>query len=220
MTAEFVAPTTLGPAIGQPPPVKAAHWWPNNGYLIADVAKLYLRDDDCIFDATYGRGIWWSCWRPAGLVTNDLDLRTDADMHLDVRDLSVIPAQRFDVATLDLPYVAKGGRDTSGIKEMDARYGQIDCPATPQLLQDLINAGMEECARISRRLVLVKAMDYISSGKLWEGTFFTQHHAKKLGLRTLDRFEHIGQPGPQPGGRRQVHARRNLSTLFVFEVRP
>ncbi len=36
------------------------------------------------------------------------------------------------------------------------------------------------------------------------------------GLDLVDRFEHVTKIRPQPPGRRQVHARRNLSTLFIL----
>jgi len=59
-------------------------------------------------------------------------------------------------------------------------------------------------------------MDYVSSGKLWPGTFYLCEHAiRTCGLELVDRFEMIGQPGPQ-SQKRQVHARRNHSSLFVF----
>jgi hypothetical protein len=116
-------------------------------------------------------------------------------------------------------------------------------------------------------IALVKCKDYIWSGRLFAGTHHTLTHALNVGFELVDRFEHIGNPGPQPTDRkcrtcagtgytpsicshhkvtvhewnpdrncplvlnprrvcpdcsagkvpRQVkHARRNLSTLFVF----
>ena len=49
-------------------PVLAAGDWPSNADLIADVARLYIRDDDRVMDVTYGRGTWWQRFRPPGLV--------------------------------------------------------------------------------------------------------------------------------------------------------
>jgi hypothetical protein len=91
--------------------------------------------------------------------------------------------------------------------------------------QLLLNAGLEECIRVveNRGLVLVKCMDYISGGNFFPGTHYTLTHAFTQGCRIVDRLEHLGTPGPQPttnldgSPRRQVHARRNLSTLFVFQ---
>jgi hypothetical protein len=74
----------------------------------------------------------------------------------------------------------------------------------------------------SNGIVLVKCQDYISSGKLWPGTHPTLTCALDLGFRFEDRFEHVmANPRPQPLRKQQVHAHRNLSTLFVFrKVRP
>ena len=65
-------------------------------------------------------------------------------------------------------------------------------------------------------IVLVKCQDYISSGKFWAGTHHTLTCALDVGFELIDRLEHYGAPRPQPPGRRQVHARRNLATLFVL----
>lgn len=195
------------------PPVLAAHRWPSNAELILDCRRLgYLRDEWRTLDPTAGRLTWWKLWRPTTLICHDKDLDGTDFRKLDY------PDDHFDAIAYDPPFVCKGGRATSGITEMDERYGQDDAPATPALLQGLINDGLTEMYRLVHPggIVLVKVMDYVSSGKLFEGTFFTRLHAGELGFKTFDRFEYIGTPGPQPPGRRQVHARNNVSTLFVF----
>ena len=78
--------------------------------------------------------------------------------------------------------------------------------------------GLTEAVRVSRRLVLVKCMTYVSSGKLWLGEFLTLKHALDLGCRLEDRFIHVGGVGPDPKDRRQVHARNNASVLYVLRV--
>lgn len=193
--------------------VLAATAWKTNAELIRDVHLLgYLRDEDHVIDPTFHNGKWWTLWRPEKLTTHNRD-----EDGSDCRSLPY-PDGMFDAATLDLPYVAKGGRATSGIKEMDSRYGQEDCPATPALLQELINDGLTEMYRIVRPggIVLCKCKDYISSGKLWLGTHKTLTHALALGFECVDRLEHLSGTGPQPKGRRQMHSRRNLSTLLVL----
>lgn len=200
--------------------VLAADTWPSNAELIADVASLYFDDNAYILDATYGRGVWWKKWRPSFVVTNDVDEQVDAQYHHDFRYFPQYWENRFDVVAFDPPYVCVGGRETSGIEEMYQRFGLIHAPKTPFDTQLLINNGLRECARVTRPggIVLCKCQDYISSGKLWQGTFWTVNAAcSTTSLELVDRFEHIAKaPRPQPPGRRQVHARRNLSTLFVF----
>ena len=193
-------------------PILASGSWPTNAELIADVAKLYLDESWRILDPTHGKGIWWKKWRPRELVTHDI--RQDG---VDFRSLPHRDAE-FDAVAFDPPYVCVGGRKTTTIEDMHDRYGLTDAPKSPAELQDLINAGLAECLRVCKpgRPVLVKVQDYVSSGKLWIGTHHTLTHALKLGATLTDRFEHVTSIRPQPPGRRQVHARRNLSTLCVF----
>jgi hypothetical protein len=193
--------------------VKAAHAWNTNAELIADCAALgYIKQDDHVLDPTFGGGVWWRTFRPASLVTHNRN-----EDGIDFRDLPHADAT-FDVVAYDPPYVSVGGRDTSTIKTMHNAYGMNDAPKSPAELQQLINDGLDEVHRVlkPRGYALVKCQDYISSGRLWIGTHHTLTHALGLGFECIDRLEHITSPRPQPAHRRQVHARRNLSTLFVF----
>lgn len=196
--------------------VLAAHDWPTNGDLIADVAELYLTKSMHVLDPTYGRGRWWTRWQPNRLTASDI-VPGRAEF---VADFTAMPwcPESFDVIAFDPPYVCVGGRKTTGLPDMHDRYGLTDAPSTPWSVQTQIDRGLAECKRVVRRkgLVLVKCQDYISSGKFFPGTFHTQSMAAHLGLELIDRLEHYGPVRPQPPGRRQVHARRNLSTLFVF----
>jgi hypothetical protein len=63
--------------------------------------------------------------------------------------------------------------------------------------------------------VLVKCKDYIWSGQYWPGAISRWPTPSNVGFVIEDRFEHVGTPGPQ-SQKRQVHARRNLSTLLVL----
>lgn len=216
-------------------PVLAAHTWRNNAELIADCHRLgYLRFEWVTLDPTYGRGKWWKTWRPAFLVTHDKHT-------LDGVDFTDLPHDdgAFDAVAYDPPYVCTGGRKTTTMPDFHDRYGIGEtAPKTPKALQALINAGLTECARVTRRsrtvrgepdkeggVILVKCQDYISSGGLWLGTHHTLTHALELGLRLIDRLEMVQKrPRPQPRNRwdgsevRQVHARRNLSTLLVLKT--
>jgi tRNA G10 N-methylase Trm11 len=196
------------------PTILAATAWPTNAHLIETCAQLgYLRAEWSTLDPTYGRGRWWTRWRPDRLVTHDLAL--------DGVDFRSLPydAGTFDAAVFDPPYVSVGGRATTGLPDLHNRYGLTDAPTTPAALQHLIDAGLAEVTRVvrPRGVLLVKSQDYISSGRLWPGTHHTLTAAFDLGLELVDRLEHIApRPRPQPPHRRQVHARRNLSTLLVL----
>jgi SAM-dependent methyltransferase len=210
-------------------PVMAASRWKSNADLIADVARLgYLRPEWRVLDPTWGRGKWWSKWRPLELVATDLrpanELGAPFTGGVDFRHLP-FPSASFDAVTFDPPYVSVGGRSSTGMPDFHDRYGMTDAPSSPAQVQELINAGMAECRRVVRPggTLLVKTQDYVSSGKLWPGTHHTLSAAFELELELVDRLEHISRPRPQPPRSLadgtpapQRHARRNLSTLFVL----
>lgn len=221
--------------------ILAADNWPTNAELISDVASLYFPTDPLVLDATFGRGIWWRKYRPTRLITSDRDPAKQVAPHL-YADFRRMPfaSKTFDVVAYDPPYVCVGGRTTTTIPDFHERFGIDAAPKTPRALQALINDGLAEMSRVvkSGGLILVKCMDYISSGKLQIGTYHTLDHGVKLGLKVVDKFDHIGPVRPQPertrkhdicngkgceicdNGRvpsRQIHARRNVSTLFVFQ---
>jgi len=192
--------------------IYAAYPWPTNADLIADVGRLgYLNLTDWILDPTYGKGNWWTNWTsiepgrvqpgPEGADFCNTPYEPDT----------------FDAVVFDPPYVAKGGRTTSTISEMDSAYGMDDAPRTPDLVQQQIFDGLDEIHRVlkPRGIALVKCMNYISSGKLWLGAHYTLEYALNIGFECIDWFEHInaGRPQSHEG---QVHARRNLSTLYVL----
>lgn len=219
--------------------VLAAYAWPSNAELIEACHRLgYLRDDDHVLDPTYERGVWWKAWRPEKLTA--LHRARDGT---DFRSLAY-PDGSFDAVAYDPPYVCPGGRRTSTIQPMHDRYGMAegghDDPdfRTPDELQRLINDGLGEMWRLVRPsaarsmtggpngVVVVKCKDYIWSGRFFAGTHYTLAHALTLGFVIEDRFEHVGEPGPQPtvnpdgSPRGQFHARRNLSTLLVLRRPP
>ena len=182
----------------------------DNASIIAGCAQLgWLHRSDKILDPTYGRGAWWRRWAPEWLwVLEDTDFRCTAE-----------DDDYFDAATFDPPYVSTGGRETSTVEEFNDRYGLIDTPKSPLLLQELvINPGLAEMARIvrPRGIIIAKCMDYVSSGKLWCGTYQTRKFAESIGLVEVDNFVLAKPPRMQPQRKRQVHSRRNFSELIVF----
>jgi len=116
----------------------AATSWPDNAALIADCHRLgYLKDADRVIDLTYGRGLWWSDWRPRRLVSNDLDPRFSCELCVDFRDTGQ-DADSYDAGVFDPPYVSQGGRSTSTVPDFYHRYGLADAASTPAGLQAVI----------------------------------------------------------------------------------
>lgn len=203
------------------PPVLAATAWSSNAAMILDVVKLrYLTDEDFLLDPTYGRGRWWTKWREPN-VTHDITLDG-----VDFRDLPDADGI-FDSVAFDPPYVAMGGRKTTGIQEFFERYGLTDAPKRPAELQAMNDAGLRECLRVVRKrgIVICKVQDYVTSGHLYPGTHLTLTAALAMGFKLEDRLEHLGKARMQPARTRkdgkpvrQHHARRNLSTLLVLRA--
>lgn len=187
----------------------------SNGKLIATVARLgYLGGpDSMVLDVTYGRGLWWTVYRPAFLIKGDGDFRDRPDL----ADDSV------DVVCFDPPYISTGSRDRSTVDEFYDRYGLGDLKGW-QATRCLIDDGLTECARILTPggYLLVKCMDYVESGRKVWNTFHIAIEGNALGLRLVDRFIHLTGGGPQPGDnldgspREQKHAREIHSMLLVF----
>ncbi len=199
--------------------VLAAHNWPSNAHLIADVARLgYLKSTDRVLDPTWGLGRWWTKWRPHILVGTDLDPeKSPQGVGLDFRQMPWRD-NRFDAVAYDPPYKLNGTA-TPGV---DGRYG-VDVYASPKTRHQLIMDGITECARVTRRTLLVKCQDQVSSGRIWWQTDIFTRHAEGLGLTKVDRFDMLGTGRPQPARTRadgtpsvQQHAYSRPSTLLVF----
>lgn len=195
--------------------IYAASFWKNNAELIDDLAKLgYLKKDKKTLDPTYGRGKWWTKWKPEDFTYHD-----KAIDGVDFRDLPY-DDYSFDQICFDPPYVCVGGRSSSSesMSEMYQNYGLLEAPRSPQAVQNLINDGLSECFRVLNKggFLFVKCQDYISGGKFWPGTYWTTNHALSLGLTIKDRIEHLSYGRPQPH-KTQKSLRRNLSTMLVFK---
>jgi hypothetical protein len=96
------------------------------------------------------------------------------------------------------------------------RFGLVD-PRTELQLRELINDGLTECARVTRRWLLVKANDYCNGRQFHLGHVRVLEHAATLGLRCHDLL--ILSAGTGPGGGQIVvpqRARRAHSYLLVL----
>ena len=197
--------------------VRAVGQWRNNADLIADVARLgYL--DGTVLDVTYGEGAFWRVYSPPGLITNDLHKANPNELHDDYRALS-FEDNAVDAVVFDPPYKLNG---TPAMGAMDDRYGTGRRTTRAEVLDDIV-AGALEGLRVTRRYLLVKCQDQVEGGRVrWQTDVVTEAltHVcleRPVAARKVDRFDLVTHPRPQPGGRRQLTARRNHSTLLVFE---
>lgn len=184
-----------------------------NADLMADCATLgYL--DGSVLDLTYATGRFWRKHRPFFLVTNDIDVEMDADRHLDAT-CTGLEAKSFDTVVFDPPYKLNGTSTGKGPAASDVGYGVGGPYVTAAGRHGLLVDGTVEALRLARRFVLVKCMDQICSGSYHPQTFIAYQAAVATGARLVDQLHVLGGRA-QPNGRRQVHARRNYSTLLVF----
>ena len=182
----------------------------NNAELMADCAKLgYLTEP--VLDATYGLGRMWRTHTPTLLFTNDR--HTQADRHDDFRYLSFADGS-FGSVVFDPPYKLNGTSTGRGPSAADSAYGVGGDYVPVAERHRLIIDGIAECARVTNRWLLVKCADQVSSGKVWFQTRIFADAGEDCGLTLVDQL-HVQGYRPQPAIR-QVHARRDYSTLLVF----
>lgn len=182
----------------------------DNASLIASVAPIYLTGS--VLDVTYGRGAWWQRFTPAPFQGHDL--ATDG---VDFRALPHADAS-WDAVCFDPPYVPRLG-SKSAVRLDDKRYRErygLDTPRGHREVVELIFAGLEEAARVSRRWVLVKCCDYVTSRRLYLGHAAVVVEGERLGLRVHDLIVHAGGGGPGRSRiRRVVRSSRAHSYLIV-----
>ena len=185
----------------------------NNAELIADCAQLeYLNKTDMVADVTHGLGRFWNIWEPDILLASDLDpVKSPCGLSIDFTDLP-FETEELDAVVFDPPYKFSG---TSKVKS-DPGYGIGDYMSVEARMR-LIYDGVIEAARVVKPdgYVLVKCQDQVVSGKVVWQTLDIVDLASHFRLDLVDML-HVRSYRPQPAGRRQVHARRDYSTLLVF----
>lgn len=188
---------------------------PTNGELIRTIAPQYLYGADGVLDVTYGRGAWWTRYRPDDLVAHDL--------RLDGVDFRALPERRrsFDVVCFDPPYTPHDATTgiVSGNVDFADRYG-LGQRSTDAVLE-LIDAGMAEVARVARRWVLVKCSDFTNGRKFRMAHLDVVESMRRHRLIDHDLIVHLSGAGPGHHAtiRRPKRARRHHSYLIVGKVR-
>lgn len=194
----------------------------NNAELIAECAQLgYLDRTWVTLDCTYGKGRFWTEWKPdhLNLVCSDLN---PSDRHVSKVDFTCMPYadDAFDAVVFDPPYKLSGTSHNRGPASGDASYG-VSSYVPIFERHSLIFDGLDECMRVlkSGGYLLVKCQDQVSSGRVhWQTRLFAGH-AEALGATLVDML-HLPSYRRQPKGTRQLHARRNYSTLLILRKNP
>ena len=201
--------------MSDPGVIYAAQKWPTNAHMIVDCVRLgYLRSDWLTLDPTYGLGTFWRLWEPKNLVKADLYTHNPAKGidQLDFTRMPEIPDNWFDAVVYDPPYKLNGTPSPE-----ERRYG-VEVPTRWQDRMKLMAHGLEECIRVvkPKGYLLVKCMDQVVSGKVVWQTDAMTNIAMAEGMTKVDRLDFLSDPRPQPHTR-QLHARRNYSTLLIFQ---
>lgn len=179
-----------------------------NADLIASVAPMYLTGS--VLDVTYGRGAWWTRFKPSPFTFHDKEL--------DGTDFRELPYDdgAFDAVCFDPPYVLSGGVASKGAEDMRDRFG-LDVGYSNNTLHALILDGLTEACRVASTFVLAKCMEYAQGGKFHDIPTMVTNRARSLGWFKHDTIVH--HTGPGPGGHNITkikRCRRVHSYLLVF----
>lgn len=193
-----------------------------NADLMAAVAPMYLTGS--VLDVTYGEGKWWDRFRPEPFSFHDLHKVDGVDFRaLPEADSSV------DTVCFDPPYVLSGGESSAALNDgagFQDRYGigmgRLE-HNSGRAFESLIAGGLSEVARVARRFVLVKCMEFAQGGGADGGfkdvPYLVRKWCEQIGLRTYDVIVH--HTGSGPGGHNifvPKRARRHHSYLLVFDA--
>jgi hypothetical protein len=188
----------------------------DNADLIANVARLYLRDGDTVADVTYGNGRFWDKMdgRRFKLLASDIAPRVPQSVRANLRSLPYENAS-VDIVVLDPPYMHHSGQHITH-KSYDPTMATKDL-THPEIVQ-LFRDGMTEAKRVLKtgRLLWVKVKDDIESGKQRRSSIEIYDIAMSLGLIDQDRFILVGGMANPKRWQQQLHARKNHSELWVF----
>ena len=186
----------------------------DNADLIAAVARLYLPKGCRVADITYGRGVFWQKVNLADYRLHKSDKITCPSSPHDFRQLPY-KACFFDVVVFDPPYAHAGAS-----MRVEPCY-QIASTAGGLSHRDIIEGyehGMGEATRILKPAgtLWVKCADEIERALQRRSHMEVFQIAQGLGLIDQDLFVLMQATPPVTNGRRQQHARKNCSFLWVF----
>lgn len=196
----------------------------SNADLMEAVAPLYLTGS--VLDVTYGDGKWWERFTPEPFAKHD-------KFKLDGVDFCALPEAdgSFDTVCFDPPYVISGGKSSGTLADVgfQDRYGigtrnlgLTNSAAGNRTLHDLIRGGLAEAARVSRRWILTKCMEFAQGQRcgtdFHDMPYLVTKWALDLGYVKHDQIVH--NTGTGPGGHNIFEvrrARRAHSYLLVFK---
>ncbi len=180
-----------------------------NRELMREVAALWIRPEDVVLDATYGRGAFWDDGSELPTIKHDLALDGVDLRHLPERDSSV------DVVVLDPPYRPTHGGDSSGVYTA-YRVHESGLDSISDVL-DLYEAGIVEAHRVLRPggRIMIKCADLSYSNRLHLVHVDLLRMMHEHGFELADHFVLVNSTRLAASSDRQNRARRAHSYLLV-----
>jgi hypothetical protein len=183
-----------------------------NADLIANVARLYLHPGDVICDVTIGQAVFWqevdlTAYKFFG---TDIALKPSVDL----RSLPYSDSYA-DHFVLDPPH-QHDGEDYTGAQYNARRT--VRKMRHADIINDLYGGGLREAWRVLKPggLCWVKCCDEIEAGKQpWDHIEILKM-AQELGFEGVDLFILHRAAKPMLRQRRQIHARKSHSFLWIF----
>ena len=183
-----------------------------NADLVANAARLYLHRGQVICDVTFGNGVFWRKVDRTGYRF----FGTDITGHPSV-DFRKLPYSNgfADHLVLDPPY--QHGLDHVGAHYDPWRTARQMTHA--DIINDLYGGGLREAWRVLKPggLCWVKCCDEIEAGRQRWSHIEILMMARELGFKDVDLFILHRHGKPMLREKRQSHARKNHSYLWIFE---
>ena len=189
----------------------------NNAALVKEVSDFYISDGQYVADVTWGKGVFWKMVDTSRFYLFPSDIITLKDVGFDY-DFCHLPYPDgvFHHVVLDPPYVHNPGRLIVDANYQNANttkgFYHID-------IMGLYKKGMAEALRCLKEggRVWVKCQDQIESGYQRWSHVEIHDMAIELGLFGKDLFVLKQRGRPHIQHKRQLHARKAHSYLWIFQ---
>jgi hypothetical protein len=183
----------------------------NNSGLLPLIFQLYVKNNACIADVTYGKGVFWKFINEG----NYNVLKSDIQDGIDFKNLPYNSAS-IDVLILDPPYM-HGGETVK--KSINSCY--LNKNTNHESVLRLYTSGILEACRVLKRkgIILIKTQDETESGKQKFTHIEIIDIIKLLGFNVLDLFILMQDSVPAMRLQYQKSARKNHSYFIVGEFR-